>query len=73
MAWRGWRDAEAAGRRSDGRSAKAAQAGRGGLAVPPYEIETIFEPFRRLHGVVGATPREEGGLTLAVELPYEGD
>jgi signal transduction histidine kinase len=22
-------------------------------------------------GVVTATPREEGGLTLAVELPYE--
>ncbi|GIH66302.1 sensor histidine kinase [Microbispora siamensis] len=68
-----------------------------GLPVPPYEIETIFEPFRRLHGdrlrsergsglglsivraiadahdgVVTATPREEGGLTLAVELPYEG-
>ncbi|MEN3538079.1 HAMP domain-containing sensor histidine kinase [Microbispora sp. ZYX-F-249] len=65
-----------------------------GLPVPPYEIETIFEPFRRLHGdrlrsergsglglsivrviadahggVVTATPREEGGLTLAVELP----
>ncbi|MEU6408718.1 HAMP domain-containing sensor histidine kinase [Microbispora sp. NPDC046933] len=68
-----------------------------GLPVPPYEIETIFEPFRRLHGdrlrsergsglglsivraiadahdgVVTATPREEGGLTLAVELPHEG-
>ncbi|WP_218009333.1 sensor histidine kinase [Herbidospora cretacea] len=67
-----------------------------GLPVPPYEIETIFEPFRRLHGdrlrsdrgsglglsivkvvaeahtgSVTATPREEGGLTIAVELPHE--
>ncbi|GII79876.1 hypothetical protein Sru01_48580 [Sphaerisporangium rufum] len=66
-----------------------------GLPVPAYEIETIFEPFRRLHGdrlesergsglglsivkvvteahggVVTAAPREEGGLTVAVELPY---
>ncbi|WP_067180523.1 sensor histidine kinase [Microtetraspora niveoalba] len=65
-----------------------------GLPVPPYEIETIFEPFRRLHGdrlrsdrgsglglsivrvvaeahdgTVTAEPREEGGLTIAVELP----
>jgi signal transduction histidine kinase len=65
-----------------------------GLAVPPYEIETIFEPFRRLHGdrlrsdrgsglglsivraiveahdgTVVARPREEGGLTVTVELP----
>ncbi|MCC5580307.1 HAMP domain-containing histidine kinase [Microtetraspora sp. AC03309] len=65
-----------------------------GLPVPPYEIETIFEPFRRLHGdrlrsdrgsglglsivrvvaeahdgTVTADPREEGGLTIAVELP----
>jgi signal transduction histidine kinase len=64
--------------------------------VPPYEIETIFEPFRRLHGdrlrsdrgsglglsivrvvaeahsgTVTASPREEGGLTVAVELPRE--
>ncbi|MBP2703343.1 HAMP domain-containing histidine kinase [Microbispora sp. RL4-1S] len=68
-----------------------------GLPVPPYEIETIFEPFRRLHGdrlrsnrgsglglsivrvvaeahggAVAATPREEGGLTVTVELPREG-
>ncbi|MFD8530274.1 sensor histidine kinase [Streptosporangium canum] len=67
-----------------------------GLPVPPYEIETIFEPFRRLHGDrlrsdrgsglglsivrvvaeahggdVTASPREEGGLTIAVELPRE--
>ncbi|WP_433345782.1 sensor histidine kinase [Microtetraspora malaysiensis] len=67
-----------------------------GLPVPPYEIETIFEPFRRLHGdrlrsdrgsglglsivrvvaeahggTVTAEPREEGGLTVAVELPQE--
>ncbi len=67
-----------------------------GLPVPAYEIETIFEPFRRLHGdrldsergsglglsivraiaeahggTVTATPRDEGGLSLAVELPYE--
>ncbi|MEU9830390.1 HAMP domain-containing sensor histidine kinase [Streptosporangium sp. NPDC048047] len=65
-----------------------------GLPVPPYEVETIFEPFRRLHGdrlrsdrgsglglsivrvvaeahggTVAAEPREEGGLTVAVELP----
>ena len=65
-----------------------------GLQVPPYEIETIFEPFRRLHGdrlrsergsglglsivrviaeahggTVTARPREEGGLTVTVELP----
>ncbi|MEV8634883.1 HAMP domain-containing sensor histidine kinase [Streptosporangium sp. NPDC051023] len=65
-----------------------------GLQVPPYEIETIFEPFRRLHGdrlrsergsglglsivraiadahggTVTARPREEGGLTMTVELP----
>ncbi|GAA4487709.1 HAMP domain-containing sensor histidine kinase [Actinoallomurus oryzae] len=65
-----------------------------GLAVPPYEIETIFEPFRRLHadrlrsdrgsglglsivraivdahsGTIIARPREEGGLTITVELP----
>ncbi|GAA3107765.1 sensor histidine kinase [Streptosporangium carneum] len=64
-----------------------------GLQVPPYEIETIFEPFRRLHGdrlrsergsglglsivraianahdgTVTARPREEGGLTITVEL-----
>ncbi|MER6945090.1 HAMP domain-containing sensor histidine kinase [Nonomuraea sp. NPDC000554] len=68
-----------------------------GLQVPPYEIETIFEPFRRLHGdrlrsdrgsglglsivrviteahdgVVTARPREEGGLTITVELPVDG-
>ncbi|MEU4830503.1 HAMP domain-containing sensor histidine kinase [Streptosporangium sp. NPDC023615] len=67
-----------------------------GLPVPPYEIETIFEPFRRLHGdrlrsdrgsglglsivrvvaeahggTVTASSREEGGLTIAVELPRE--
>ncbi|MGC5010939.1 sensor histidine kinase [Streptosporangium sp. DT93] len=65
-----------------------------GLPVPPYEIEAIFEPFRRLHGdrlrsdrgsglglsivrvvaeahggTVTASSREEGGLTIAVELP----
>ncbi|NJP97934.1 HAMP domain-containing histidine kinase [Nonomuraea sp. FMUSA5-5] len=65
-----------------------------GLPVPPYEIETIFEPFRRLHGdrlrsdrgsglglsivrviaeahggTVLARPRDEGGLTITVELP----
>ncbi len=65
-----------------------------GLQVPPYEIETIFEPFRRLHGdrlrsergsglglsivraiadahsgTITARPREEGGLTMTVELP----
>ncbi|MEV4018106.1 HAMP domain-containing sensor histidine kinase [Nonomuraea angiospora] len=65
-----------------------------GLQVPSYEIETIFEPFRRLHGdrlrsdrgsglglsivrviteahdgTVTATPRDEGGLTISVELP----
>ncbi|MBB6346833.1 sensor histidine kinase [Nonomuraea muscovyensis] len=65
-----------------------------GLQVPPYEIETIFQPFRRLHGdrlrsdrgsglglsivrviteahqgTVTARPREEGGLTITIELP----
>lgn len=65
-----------------------------GLAVPAYELETIFEPFRRLHadrlrsdrgsglglsivraiveahgGEITARPREEGGLTITVELP----
>ncbi|MEV0822276.1 sensor histidine kinase [Nonomuraea rubra] len=68
-----------------------------GLQVPPYEIETIFEPFRRLHGdrlrsdrgsglglsivrviaeahggTVLARPRDEGGLTITVELPADG-
>ncbi|MFC4116173.1 sensor histidine kinase [Nonomuraea zeae] len=67
-----------------------------GLQVPPYEIETIFEPFRRLHGdrlrsdrgsglglsivrviteahggTVLARPRDEGGLTIMVELPAD--
>ncbi|WP_336216707.1 sensor histidine kinase [Nonomuraea sp. LPB2021202275-12-8] len=67
-----------------------------GLQVPPYEIETIFEPFRRLHGdrlrsdrgsglglsivrviteahggTITARPREEGGLTITVELPID--
>jgi len=67
-----------------------------GLPVPAYEIEAIFEPFRRLHGdrlrsergsglglsivrvvaeahggVVVAVAREEGGLTITVELPCE--
>ncbi|TMR98506.1 sensor histidine kinase [Nonomuraea basaltis] len=67
-----------------------------GLQVPPYEIETIFEPFRRLHGdrlrsdrgsglglsivrviaeahggTVTARPRDEGGLTIIVELPVD--
>ncbi|MEU4537158.1 HAMP domain-containing sensor histidine kinase [Streptosporangium sp. NPDC023825] len=67
-----------------------------GLPVPPYEIETIFEPFRRLHGdrlrsdrgsglglsivrvvaeahggTVTASSREEGGLTITIELPRE--
>ncbi|MGN9844046.1 HAMP domain-containing sensor histidine kinase [Nonomuraea sp. H19] len=67
-----------------------------GLHVPPYEIETIFEPFRRLHGdrlrsergsglglsivrviaeahggTVTARPRDEGGLTITVELPVD--
>jgi signal transduction histidine kinase len=67
-----------------------------GLIVQAYEIETIFEPFRRLHGdrvrsdrgsglgmsivraiadahsgIVEARPREEGGLTVTVELPGE--
>ncbi len=65
-----------------------------GLVVPPYELELIFEPFRRLHGdrlgsergsglglsivraitdahhgSVTVQPREEGGLTVTVELP----
>ncbi|MEV0583833.1 HAMP domain-containing sensor histidine kinase [Nonomuraea sp. NPDC050310] len=65
-----------------------------GLPVQPYELESIFQPFRRLHGdrvnsdrgtglgmsivktiaeahggVVHATAREEGGLTVTVELP----
>ncbi|MEU8245584.1 HAMP domain-containing sensor histidine kinase [Nonomuraea sp. NPDC048916] len=65
-----------------------------GLQVPPYEIESIFQPFRRLHGdrlrsdrgsglglsivrviteahdgTVTARPRDEGGLTITVELP----
>ncbi|MFC4007136.1 sensor histidine kinase [Nonomuraea purpurea] len=67
-----------------------------GLQVPQYEIETIFEPFRRLHGdrlrsdrgsglglsivrviaeahggTVTARPRDEGGLTITVELPVD--
>ncbi|MFD1537054.1 sensor histidine kinase [Nonomuraea guangzhouensis] len=67
-----------------------------GLHVPPYEIETIFEPFRRLHGdrlrsdrgsglglsivrviteahrgTVVARPRDEGGLTITIELPVD--
>ncbi|MFI6321781.1 sensor histidine kinase [Nonomuraea sp. NPDC050556] len=67
-----------------------------GLKVHPYEVETIFQPFRRLHGDrissdrgsglgmsivkaiaeahdgnVVARPREEGGLTVTVELPLE--
>ncbi|MEV4291539.1 HAMP domain-containing sensor histidine kinase [Nonomuraea bangladeshensis] len=67
-----------------------------GLPVPAYEIETIFEPFRRLHGdrlrsdrgsglglsivkviaeahggTVTGWPREEGGLTITVELPVD--
>ncbi|MEW9552147.1 sensor histidine kinase [Nonomuraea sp. NPDC050783] len=67
-----------------------------GLQVPPYEIETIFEPFRRLHGdrlrsdrgsglglsivkviaeahggTVTGWPREEGGLSITVELPVD--
>jgi signal transduction histidine kinase len=69
-----------------------------GLQVPPYEIDTIFEPFRRLHGdrlrsdrgsglglsivrviteahggTVVARPRDEGGLTITVELPLDPD
>ncbi|MCG5216994.1 sensor histidine kinase [Streptosporangium sp. KLBMP 9127] len=67
-----------------------------GPAVPPYEIEAIFQPFRRLHGdrldsergsglglsivraiavahggTVAARPRDQGGLTVTVRLPYE--
>lgn len=67
-----------------------------GLQVPPYEIEAIFQPFRRLHGdrlrsdrgsglglsivqviaeahggTVIARPRDEGGLTITVELPID--
>ncbi|NUP02290.1 MAG: HAMP domain-containing histidine kinase [Nonomuraea sp.] len=67
-----------------------------GLQVPPYEIEAIFQPFRRLHGdrlrsdrgsglglsivqviaeahggTVIARPRDEGGLTITVELPVD--
>jgi len=65
-----------------------------GLVVPSYEVDLIFEPFRRLHGdridsergsglglsivraitdahdgTVTIDPREEGGLTVTVELP----
>ncbi|WP_053174694.1 sensor histidine kinase [Nonomuraea sp. SBT364] len=67
-----------------------------GPVVPPYEIETIFQPFRRLNGdrldsahgsglglsivraiavahdgTVAARPRDQGGLTVTVRLPYE--
>ncbi|NUS08910.1 MAG: HAMP domain-containing histidine kinase [Nonomuraea sp.] len=71
-----------------------------GPVVPPYEIETIFQPFRRLNGdrlesghgsghgsglglsivqaiavahdgAVAARPRDQGGLTVTVRLPYE--
>jgi signal transduction histidine kinase len=80
-------------RRADGVELVVANTG---LPVPVYEIETIFEPFRRLHGdrvrsdrgsglglsivraivdahggTVIARPREEGGLTVTVELPGE--
>jgi len=65
-----------------------------GPVVPAYDVETIFEPFRRLGsdrvrsdrgsglglsivraiasahgGVVNATPRPDGGLTVVVNLP----
>jgi signal transduction histidine kinase len=65
-----------------------------GPAVPAYEVDNLFEPFRRLRsertgsdkgvglglsivrsvvrahgGVVGAEPREDGGLTIRVVLP----
>ncbi|MFI6482918.1 sensor histidine kinase [Nonomuraea sp. NPDC050663] len=68
-----------------------------GLLVHPHEVETIFQPFRRLHGDrlnsdrgtglgmsivktvveahgghVSARPRDEGGLTVTVELPAAG-
>lgn len=67
-----------------------------GLTVQPYEIETIFEPFRHLHGdrvrsdrgsglglsivraiadghggSVTASPRDDGGLIVTVELPAD--
>jgi signal transduction histidine kinase len=67
-----------------------------GPVVPAYEVETIFQPFRRLQGdrvrsdrgsglglsivraianahggTVSARPRDEGGLTVIVELPGE--
>jgi signal transduction histidine kinase len=65
-----------------------------GPTVPAYEVDTIFEPFRRLNadrvrsdrgsglglsivrsivgahsGTVTAEPREQGGLTVSIELP----
>ncbi|MDF5752850.1 HAMP domain-containing sensor histidine kinase [Spongiactinospora sp. TRM90649] len=57
-----------------------------GLPVPPYEIETIFEPFRRLHGdrlrsdrgsglglsIVRVIAEGHGGTVTAVPRPEGG-
>lgn len=44
-----------------------------GPVVPAYEVDNLFEPFRRLRtertGHISAQPREGGGLVMRVTLP----